>query len=99
MNFLGKKLSSLTEILRGDRFDAKEIDPVAVRFRNAATESAFADTHFHDHALSTFIYTLLGLVAYMAFGVLDFIYLGADWQPVILIRLGTCLAMFGKSVV
>jgi len=94
MDFLGKKLSSLKALLRGDRFDSKEIDPVAVRFRNAATEADFAEDHFRQHALSTFTYTFLGLAAYMGFGVLDYVYLGEAWQPVILIRSGTCLAMF-----
>ena len=94
MNFLGNQIRGLTAILRGDRFDAKEIDPVAVRFRNSVTESDFAESHFKDHALSTFIYTFLGLAAYMGFGVLDLIYLGEEWQVTFFIRMGICFAMF-----
>ncbi len=94
MTFLSRQLSGLTAILRGDRFDAKEIDPLAVRFRNPTTENDYAEVHFREHALSTFIYTFLGLAAYLSFGVLDVVYLGADWLPVFMIRLGACVAMF-----
>ncbi len=93
MTFLGRRLSRLVEILRGDRFDATEIDPLTVSFRDPASERAFAKVHFSEHALSTLFYTLLGLAAYMSFGILDVIYLPDAWQPVLGIRAVTCIAM------
>jgi len=93
MTFLGSKLQKITAVLRGDRFDAVEIDPRAVRFRDANRERAFAAVHFKQHSLSTLLYTFMGLAAYMSFGVLDVIYLPESWQPVFTIRVVACLAM------
>ncbi len=94
MAFLSKRLSFLMAVLRGERFDAKEIDPLLLRFRDPLTESAFGEVHFREHALSTLIYTFLGLAVYLTFGVLDFAYLGEDAAPIFTIRLVVSLAMF-----
>lgn len=94
MAFLSKRLSFLAAVLRGERFDAKEINPLALRFRDPLTESAFAEVHFREHALSTLIYTFLGLGVYLTFGVLDFFYLDEGAGTVFMIRLAVSLAMF-----
>jgi signal transduction histidine kinase len=93
MTFLGRKLAKMAAVLRGDRFDAVEIDPRAVRFRDPNRERAFAEVHFKQHALSTLLYTFMGLGAYMSFGVLDVIYLPNSWEPVLTIRIVACAAM------
>lgn len=94
MAFIERHIQTIAAILRGERFDATEIDPMAVAFRNGSREEAFAKVHFREHAMSTLFYTFQGLFAYLAFGVLDFIYLpDGAWQIVLLIRIGTSAAM------
>jgi len=93
MAFLGIDLKRLTAVLRGDKFDAAEIDPKTVRFRDVDRERAFAEVHFRQHSFSTLFYTLLGIGVYMAFGILDVVYLPGEWHAVLFIRLGTCLLL------
>jgi len=90
MAFLAKRFGYLARILRGSRYDAREIDPMTLRFRDKASERAFAEIHFQEHARSTLAYFGLGIVAYLCFGLLDFVYLGEEVWPTFIIRLVTC---------
>jgi len=86
-------------VLRGDRFDAAEIDPKTVRFRDPNRERAFAEVHFREHSFSTLFYTLLGICVYLGFGILDVVYIPDGWHEVLLIRLGTCFVLLAFLVI
>ncbi len=75
----------------GPSIDGARSGLLHLRFRDAALESRFQQSFYHQHRLQNQLTAVFGVLVYILFAVVDWRVGGDNWRQIVLVRLGITL--------